>query len=175
MSRKTTLSRWDPDGNADVARKPTGRSTAQICHPRAVRFRGRGRADHLDIPEQGLDPRPVRAATSNRSRDRSTALLSECSRHSAEHWIDFGNDRGPEFRFLGGALRRQAQRGWDRGTAGAAPGVGRSRVPAIPYATSRDDSKWRRAHLRWTHHEHQPERCVHESGFTSPRRERHRS
>src|SRR5438876_2493241 len=175
MRRKTTLSRWDPDGNAYVAREPTGRSTAEICHPRAVRFRGRGRANHLDMPEQGLDPRPVRAATSNRSRDRAPALLSECPRRSAEHWIDFGNDRGPEFRFLGGALRRQAQRGWYHGTARAAPGVGRSRVAAIPYATSRDASKWRRAHLRCIHHEYQPERCVRENGFTSPSRERHRS
>src|SRR2546423_6938079 len=173
MKRKTTLSRWNADGNAYVAREPTGCSTAEICHPGAVRFRGRCRADHVDIPEQGLDPRPVRAATSNRSRDRAPALLSECPRGSAGHWIDFGNDRGSEFRFLGRALRRQAQRGWDHGTAGAAPGVGRSRVLAVPYATSRDDSKWRRAYLRWTHHEHQPEWCVRETGFTSPSRERH--
>src|SRR6266446_3419410 len=131
----------DFDGNADVAREPTRRSTAEIRHPGAVRFRGHGGADHLDMPEQGLDPRPVRAATSNRSRHRAPALFSQCPRRGAEHWIDFGNDPGPEFRLLGGALRRQAQRGWDHGIAGAASGDGRSRVPAISYAASSDGSK----------------------------------
>jgi len=121
----------------------------------------------LDIPEQGLDPRPVRAATRTglviglqlyfpnvRDVVRSIGLVSETTADpNPGFWAELSDDK------------RSAD-----GIAACSRGTGRwrSRVPTIPYASSRDDSKWRRAQLRWIPHEHQPERCVPESRFTAP-------